>query len=61
MADRGSVSREGDMAVIRIPLSQVFDLRVALNCPCGATKSTKTEQTRKRLDRALAALTAGRK
>lgn len=53
----GGVSREGDMAVIRLPMSEVHSLRVALHPRlAGETTSTSTQSIRDRLDRALARL-----
>jgi len=55
----GSVKREGDFAVIKVPMSEVHGLRVVLSgCPCRATKSTPTQNVRDRLDKALARLEA---
>jgi hypothetical protein len=55
----GSVSVEGDHAVIRVPLSQVHALRVALApCPCRAPKSNSNAEVRARLARALGTLRA---
>lgn len=55
--ETGRVTIEGDMAVIRIPLSEVHGLRVALHpCPCKAAKSHETIEIRDRLDKALAKL-----
>jgi len=46
----GSVKIEGEFAVIRIPLSEVHNLRVELQpCPCRATKSAATQAGRKSL------------
>ncbi|WP_296763774.1 hypothetical protein [Sediminimonas sp.] len=56
-ASLGKLSIEGDMGVIRIPLSEIHALRVALQpCPCRATKSTSTSELRQRLEVALAKL-----
>jgi len=53
----GSVTRDGEYAVIRVPLSQVHALRVALHpVPAGAATSTATQQIRDWLDKALARL-----
>lgn len=53
----GSLAIEGDLAVIRLPLSQVHALRVALApCPCRASKSTATDDIRRRLARSLGTL-----
>ena len=52
-----SVYREGDTAVIRLPMSEVHGLRVALApCSCRAPKSIATEDTREALRRALGRL-----
>ena len=52
-----SVKREGEFAVIRLPISEVQALRVALaSCPCKAPKSTATTATRERLRQALGKL-----
>ena len=51
----GSITREGDFIVIRLPLDEVQALRVALEpCPCKATKSNGTLNIRQRLSKALA-------
>ncbi len=56
-----SVKYEDGFAVIRIPMTEVHGLRVALSpCPCRATKSTETANIRARLDKALARLEGGR-
>lgn len=56
-----TVKREGDMAVIRVPMIEIHALRVALaDCPCGAAKSNATQERRRALDRALARLEAGK-
>lgn len=53
----GSVAVEDGMAVIRLPLSKVHALRVALApCPCRAPKSTATSDIRRRLARSLGTL-----
>ena len=53
----GSLAIEGDLAVIRLPLSQVHALRVALApCPCRAPKSAGTDDIRRRLARSLGTL-----
>lgn len=53
----GSITRDGDYAVIRIPMSEVHALRVALHpVQAGATISTATQSIRDRLDKALARL-----
>lgn len=52
--EAGLVKVEEGMAVIRIPLSEVHGLRVALGpCPCTAPKSTATADVRQRLAVAL--------
>ena len=49
-----SVRIEEGFAVIRVPLSEIHGLRVALaDCPCRATKSHATQDIRHRLSRAL--------
>lgn len=54
-----SIKREGDTAVIRIPMSEVHNLRVSLEeCPCKAPKSTVGIQRRKALAAGLAKLEA---
>lgn len=56
----GSITREGQFAVIRVPLDDVHALRVALEeCPCKHTKSIATQNIRKRLSQGLGRL-AGR-
>lgn len=56
---QSSVKIENGMAVIRMPLSEVHGLRVALEeCPCRAAKSNATIDIRKRLARALGKLEA---
>ena len=58
----GSITREGDMAVIRIPMAEVHALRVALKpIRVGEPTSTSAQGIRDRLDRALARLEAGPK
>lgn len=53
----GSITRDGEYAVIRIPMDEVHALRVALHpVPAGATTSTATQSIRDRLDKALARL-----
>lgn len=50
----GSVKREGDEVVIRVPMEDVHSLRVALApCPCKSTKSTSTAAIRERIAKAL--------
>lgn len=52
----GSITREGDFVVIRIPVSQVQDFRVALQeCPCKSNKTTAGIQKRKSLVKGLGA------
>jgi hypothetical protein len=54
-----SVKREGDEAVIRLPMSEVHALRVALEpCPCKASKSKSTQDIRARLCGALGRIEA---
>lgn len=54
MDEKSSIREEDGYAVIRIPLSEVRALRVALApCPCRAPKSASTEGIRQRLARAL--------
>ena len=56
-----SVTRESDSAVIRIPLSDVHALRVALQpIRAGEVTSSNTKQLREALDKALARLEATR-
>lgn len=51
------VSIEDGMGVIRIPLSEIHGLRVALNpCPCKMNKSISTDNIRQRLCAGLAKL-----
>lgn len=53
----GSITRDGEFIVIRIPESEVHGLRVALvpcPCPCRAPKSQSTADIRARLERGLA-------
>lgn len=55
MSEKGSVRREGDMVVIRVPVEDVHSLRVALApCPCKGAKSASTASIRDRLSKALA-------
>lgn len=55
----GSVKVEEGMAVIRIPLSEVHGLRVALQpCPCVGPKSIATADVRQRLAMALGRIRA---
>lgn len=54
-----SVTRDGDCAVIRVPLSDVHSLRVALQpVRAGETVSNATQEIRDSLDKALARLQA---
>lgn len=54
-----SVKRDGDDAVIRIPMSEVHGLRVALRpVIAGDAVSNSTQTIRDRLDKALARLEA---
>lgn len=53
----GSISRDGDDVLIRIPRDQVHALRVALRpIRPGETVSVSTQNIRDRLDQGLAAL-----
>ena len=55
----GTITRDGEYAVIRIPLSEVHGLRVALEpCCCLASKSTATADIRRRISCGLARLEA---
>lgn len=55
--DRASVRIEDGMCVIRVPVSDVHGLRVALaECPCRAAKSIATATIRQRLKKALGGL-----
>lgn len=59
MSEQGSIAREGAFAVIRVPMSEVHGLRVALEeCPCRAPKSNSTAAIRKRISAGLAKLEA---
>lgn len=50
-----SISREGDTVVIKMPIGDVHDLRVALApCPCKAPKSNGTTAIREAFAKALA-------
>jgi hypothetical protein len=50
-----SIRKDGDDAVIRIPMSEVHGLRVALEpCPCRGSKTISTANIRKRLADVLA-------
>lgn len=52
-----SVKRDGDHAVIRLPMAEVHSLRVALRpVQAGASVSASTQTIRDRLDKALARL-----
>lgn len=54
----GSVTKEGDMGFIRIPVDEVHSLRVALTpIRAGETVSISTQNIRVRLDKALARVT----
>lgn len=56
------VTVEDGCAVIRVPLSEVHSLQVALaECPCKSTKSNKTVGIRAGLAKALATVTATRR
>lgn len=55
------VGIEDGFAVIRVPLSEVHGLRVALaECPCRGPKSTATKDIRQRLSAALGRLPVSR-
>lgn len=50
----GSISRVGDEAVIRIPLGEVQNLRVALQeCPCKSNKTSAGIALRQRIVQGL--------
>lgn len=50
----GSIKREGDEVVIRLPADDAHSLCVALQpCPCKATKSNATANIRTRLAKGL--------
>jgi hypothetical protein len=50
----GTVSRDGDLVVIRLPKARAHELRVALAaCPCTATKSTEGQVLRDALAQAI--------
>lgn len=54
-APKGSITRDGDYIVIRLPVSEVQSLRVALHpIRAGETTSNSTQSIRDRLDRGLA-------
>lgn len=56
-AEPGNVTIEDGMGVIRIPLSEIHALRVALApCPCKSAKSNSTAAIRQRLSDGLAKL-----
>jgi hypothetical protein len=55
----GTIRRNGDFAEIRIPMSEVHSLRVALQpCPCKGSKSVATASIREALDKGLGRLQA---
>lgn len=57
MTHQGSITRDGEYAVIRIPIEDVHPLRVALEtCPCKAVKSNSTASIRERLLKGLGRL-----
>ena len=58
--DRWSVYREGDEAVIRLPIDDVTALQVscATECPCRAPKAEDGVARRRWLNRALGGLIA---
>ena len=60
--DRGGVRRDGDFALIRIPMDEVHTFRVALQpVRVGETVSKSTQKFRDRIDKGLARLeTQGR-
>ena len=61
MSASGSIKRDGDYAVIRIPLEDVHSLRVALRpVKTGETTSNSTQNIRDRLDKGLAKLEVSR-
>jgi hypothetical protein len=52
---QGSITRDGDDIVIRIPIEDAHGLRVALQpIRAGETTSNSTQSIRDRLDRGLA-------
>ena len=54
-----SVKVEAGMCVIRLPLTDIHGLRVALaECPCRAAKSIETASIRQRLAKALGRVVA---
>lgn len=56
----GSIKRDGDMAVIRIPMDRVHEFRIALQpCPCKGAKSHSTAGIRDSIDKGLGRLQAG--
>ena len=57
MSAGGSIKRDGDYAVIRVPMEDVHSLRVALRpIKAGETTSIATQSIRDRLDKGLAKL-----
>ena len=61
MSASGSIKRDGDYAVIRIPLEDIHSLRVALRpVKAGETTSNSTQNIRDRLDKGLAKLEVSR-
>jgi hypothetical protein len=52
-----TIKREGEYAVIRIPMQEVQSFRVALEeCPCKSAKSVSTATFRQRLVKGLGRL-----
>lgn len=50
----GTISRVGDEVIIRIPISQVQNLRVALQeCPCKSNKTSAGIALRRRMVQGL--------
>jgi hypothetical protein len=58
---RKHFTREGEYAVIRIPMTKLHNLVVALEeCPCKAAKSNSTAVVRKWVKDGLQGLEAGK-
>jgi len=54
---QASVKKDGEYAIIRIPMDEIHGLRVALRpCPCRAAKSNSTKDIRESLASALGRL-----
>ncbi|WP_104019094.1 hypothetical protein [Roseovarius nitratireducens] len=54
---KASVKRDGEYAVIRIPMADIHRLRVSLEqCPCRAPKSNEATEIRESLSGALGRL-----